>query len=307
MRVFVAGGTGAIGRQLLPMLVEHGYEVIGMTRSESKAGLIREAGAKPVVADALDAEAVESAIGAAEPEVVVHQLTAIPAAVDPRRFAEDFGPTNELRREGTRNLMAAARAAKSTRFVAQSIAQAYAPVGGWIKSEDDPLYSDAPPVFRDVFRAVIDLEETVLGDTGLEGIVLRYGNYYGPGTAYGADGSNAELVRRRRFPIAGAGSAHWSFIHVADAARATLAAVDHGEPGVYNIVDDEPAAISEWLPAFAAALGAPAPPRVSPPTSAYGAFGMLHSRAASNAKAKERLGWTPQLASWREGFPAELG
>ena len=306
MRVFVAGATGAIGRQLLPMLIEGGYEVTGMTHSPSKASSIRETGAEPVVADALDAEAVEAAIRAAEPEVVVHQLTAIPAAVDPRRFAEDFGPTNQLRGEGTRNLIAAARAAKSRRFVAQSIAQAYAPVGGWIKSENDPLYSHPPPIFRDVFRAVIDLEEAVIGETELEGIVLRYGNYYGPGTAYATNGSNAELVRRQRFPIAGAGSAHWSFIHVADAARATVAAIDHGEPGVYNVVDDEPAAVSDWLPAYAAALGAPAPPRVSPPTSPYGAFGMLHARAASNAKAKERLGWTPHHASWRDGFPADL-
>lgn len=306
MKIIVAGATGAIGRQLLPMLVESGHEVIGMTRSESKTSVIRESGAKPVVADALDAAAVEATVRAAEPEVVVHELTAIPAAVNPHRFAEEFAPTNRLRREGTRNLVAAALAAGARRIVAQSIAQAYAPVGGWVKTEDDPLYSDAPPVFRDTFQAIIDLEATVLGASGLETIVLRYGNFYGPGTTYAANGSNAELVRQQRFPIAGGGSAYWSFVHVGDAARATVLAVDRGESGVYNVVDDEPAAVADWLPVYAKALDAPQPPRTPPPRSPYGIHGMLLARGASNAKAKERLGWIPRHASWREGFAADL-
>lgn len=302
MRIFVAGASGAIGRQLVPLLVEAGNEVVGMTRSPSKVPEIEAAGAQAVVADALDPGATEAALRAAVPEVVVHQLTAIPSAVNPRAFAEDFAPTNRLRREGTRNLVAAASAAGARRIVAQSIAQAYAPVGGWVKSEEDPLYADPPPVFRDIFRAVIGLEESVLGADRLERIVLRYGNFYGPGTAYAADGFNAELVRSRRFPIAGEGSAHWSFIHVADAARATMIAIERGESGVYNIVDDEPAPIADWLPAFATALRAPAPTRIESPRSAYATQGMLLARGASNVKAKQQLGWSPRPSSWRDGF-----
>jgi nucleoside-diphosphate-sugar epimerase len=289
------------------MLAEEGHAVVGLTRSQSKTGIIEAAGAEAIVADVLDAKALEAAVCAVQPEVVVHELTAIPAAVNPRRFAEEFAPTNRLRREGTRNLVAATLAAGSRRIVAQSIAQAYAPVGGWIKVELDPLYGDAPRVFRDTFRAVIDLEASVLGARGLEAIVLRYGNFYGPGTAYGRDGSNAQLVRQQMFPIAGEGSAHWSFIHVLDAARATVMAVSGGEPGVYNIVDDEPAAVADWLPVYAAALGAGEPPRTPPPRSPYGLYGMLHARGASNARAKRLLGWAPRYATWREGFPSDLG
>ena len=306
MKVIVAGATGAIGRQLVPMLVEAGHEVIGITRLASRASIIREVGAEPVVADALDAAAVDEAVRAAEPEVVVHELTAIPTAIDPRRFAEAFAATNRLRREGTRNLVAAAQAARARRIVAQSIAQAYAPIGDWVKTEDDPLYKDAPPVFRDTFRAVIDLEATVLSSVGLDAIVLRYGNFYGPGTSYAADGSNADLLRRLNFPIAGGGPAHWSFIHVEDAARATVIAIERGPAGVYNIVDDDPAAVADWLPVYAEALGAPPPRQTPPPRSPYGIHGMMLARGASNAKAKERLGWKPSYASWREGFTADL-
>jgi nucleoside-diphosphate-sugar epimerase len=278
-----------------------------MTRSRSNTSAIRDAGADAVIGDALNADTLETVVRAAEPEVVVHQLTAIPAAVDPRRFAEEFEPTNHLRREGTRNLVAAAQAAGARRIVAQSIAQAYAPVGGWIKTESDRLYDDAPPVFREIFRAVIDLEATVLGAEGLEAVVLRYGNFYGPGTAYAVDGSNAELVRRGRYPIAGEGTARLSFVHVRDAAAATVLAVKGGEPGIYNIVDDEPAALSDWLPAYAAALAAPEPPPTPTPHSDFGIQGALRARGASNAKARAQLGWVPRYASWREGFAADLG
>jgi nucleoside-diphosphate-sugar epimerase len=306
MRVFVAGATGAIGRQLVGLLVADGHEVIGMARSTGRIDAIRAMGAEAVVVDALDSRAVEVAVGRAEPEVVVHELTAIPARVDPRRFAEEFDATNRLRRVGTYNLVAAAVAAGARRVVAQSIAQAYKPTGGWIKTEEDPLYDGAPPVFRDIFDAIIELEATVLGAGGVEGLVLRYGNLYGPGTRFAADGSDAELVRQQRFPIAGGGSAYWSFIHVHDAARATARAVQHGGPGIYNVVDDEPAPIAEWLPVYARALGAPTPRETGPPRSDYGLHGMVRSRGASNARAKQQLAWAPRYASWRQGFSAAL-
>jgi nucleoside-diphosphate-sugar epimerase len=307
MRVFLAGATGAIGRELVPALLASGHEVFGLARTAEKAELVRVAGAEPLLGDALDPASLEAAVRTAHPQVVVHQLTAIPPAIDPRGFADAFAPTNRLRREGTRNLIDAARAAGAERFVAQSIAQAYAPVGGWIKQEEDPLYSAAPEVFRAVFDAVIELERSTLEAGDLAPVVLRYGNYYGAGTAYAEDGSNAELVRRGLYPVAGDGPAHWSFIHVADAARATVAAIERAEPGVYNVTDDEPASVREWLPAYAAALGAPEPPRTGPPRSDYGAFGMLHARGAANTKARARLAWEPRHASWREGFAASVG
>ena len=302
----MAGATGAIGRQLVPSLVADGHEVVGMAHSGGKLDAIRAMGAEAVVADALDSGAVEAAVAQVEPEVVVHEMTAIPARADPRRFAEEFEATNLLRRIGTHNLVAAAVAAGARRVVAQSIAQAYKPVGGWIKTEADPLYEGAPPVFRDIFDAIIELEATVLGADSIEGLVLRYGNFYGPGTRFAADGPDAELVRQQRFPIAGGGPAYWSFVHVHDAAAATVRAVQHGDPGIYNIVDDEPAPIAEWLPVYTRALGAPAPPETGPPRSDYGIHGMLRSRGASNARAKQQLTWTPRYASWRQGFSAAL-
>lgn len=306
VRIFVAGATGAIGRQLVPLLVESGHSVTALTRAESKAAAIREAGAEAVVANVLDAHEITAAVLAQSPDVVVHELTAIPARIDPRRFAEAFVPTNRLRRDGTRNLLAAAVAAGSRRIVVQSIAQAYAPVGGWVKAEDDPLYLDAPSPFADIFQAIVDLETITLGSDAIEPVVLRYGNFYGPGTRFAADGSDAQLVREGRFPVAGGGPAHWSFIHVQDAAHATVQALDRGAPGIYNVVDDEPAPVADWLPVYAAALEAPSPRHVDPPRSDYGIHGMLLARGASNSKAKEQLGWSPLHASWREGFRADF-
>jgi nucleoside-diphosphate-sugar epimerase len=307
MRILVAGATGAIGRQLVPMLAGSGHEVVGLTRSQERFGALRAAGAEPALGDALDAESMKAAVRSAEPEIVVHELTAIPAAIDNRRFGEEFEQTNRVRREGTRNLVEAAVAGDARRVVVQSISQAYAPVGGLVKSEEDPLYADAPPPFREIFGAVIDLEATALGAEGIEAVVLRYGNFYGPGTAFAADGFNAELVRREQYPIAGGGTAHWSFIHIADAARATVAAIEGEKTGTYNVVDDEPAPVAEWLPVYAAALGAPPPPRIRPPGSDFGKFGMLEARGASNAKARASWAWAPEFASWREGFPVDLG
>lgn len=311
MRVFVAGATGAIGRRLVPMLVEAGHDVTGMTRSEDKLDALRAAGCEPVVCDALDAAAARDAVAAAAPDVVVHQLTAIPRAINPRRMADDFVPTNRLRREGTRHLLDAALAAGARRVVAQSVAFAYPPHGAWVKSEDDELYVDGPAPFDTAIGALHALETAVRGADGLEGVVLRYGYFYGPGTSYAADGSIARQVRARRFPIGGRGTGRWSFIHVDDAARATIAAVEGGPPGVYNVVDDEPAPVSEWLPVYAAALGA-APPRRLPAwlvrlvAGRFAAFGMTQARGASNARARGRLGWAPQWPSWRQGFAETL-
>lgn len=277
-----------------------------MARSEAGAEVVRAVGAEALVADALDSTAVGRVVTAARPEIVVHQLTAIPKRVDPRAFSDSFAATNRLRREGTRNLLDAAQAAGARLFVGQSIAQAYAPVGGWIKTEDDPLYADAPEVFRPTFDAVIALEQTITGARGIDTVVLRYGNFYGPGTSYAADGTNAELVRASLFPVAGGGPAHWSFVHVDDAADATVLAIDRAAPGTYNVCDDEPAPVREWLPTFAAALGAPPPPQAGEPKGDYGRFGMLHARAASNAKARDVLGWRPAHSSWRNGFAASL-
>src|SRR5947209_311420 len=307
MRVFVAGATGAIGRPLVSQLLAAGHEITGMTRSPQGAEGIRAAGAEAVVSDVFDADGVRGAIAEARPEAVVHQLTDLPADYDtnPARLARG---TNRLRREGTRILLDAAQAAGARRFVAQSLAFVYEPEGDWVKDEEAPLAS-APEGAVDSVRA---LEHAVLEAPGLEGIVLRYGQFYGPGTWYAADGSIAEQVRKRRFPIGGRGEGRFSFIHVEDAAAATVAAVERGRPGIYNVCDDEPAPMREWLPAYARALGAKPPRRVpallarmvAGATAAQAATAM---RGAANGKAREELAWSPRYPSWREGFRGSLG
>jgi 2-alkyl-3-oxoalkanoate reductase len=315
MRVFVAGASGAIGGRLVPMLVEAGHTVVAMTRAADKADAIRASGAEPVLADALDADSVGAAVRAAEPEAVVHQLTALSTmSGNPRKFAEDFALTNRLRTEGTDHLLAAARAAGARRFVAQSYAGwPYAREGGSVKSEDDPLDPDPPAAARDALDAMRYLDRIVPGAEGIEGVVLRYGGFYGPGTgiARGEESALTEAIRKRRFPVVGGGTGVWSFVHIDDAARATLAALDRGAPGIYNVVDDDPAPVSEWLPALADAIGAKPPWRV--PTWIGRLAGgemavslMTQVRGASNAKATRELGWRPEHPSWREGFPAAL-
>ena len=308
MRVFVAGASGAIGRPLIPQLVAAGHEVTGMTRSEENAAQLREAGAAAAVVDAFDAAALTTALANAKPEVVVHQLTAIPEDLDPRKMEAQFETTNRLRTEGTRNLLAAARASGARRFVAQSIAFAYAPREGGLHGEDDPLWAEATPIFA----AVQEMESLVLGAEELEGVLLRYGFFYGPGTSYAPDGGTATAVRKRQFPVMGRGHGQWPFIHVDDAAAATVAAVERGAPGVYNVVDDDPAPLREWLPAFADAIGAKGPLRV-PKFVARLAAGKMAAhygttmRGASNEKAKRELAWAPRYASWRDGFREGLG
>jgi nucleoside-diphosphate-sugar epimerase len=286
--------------------VAAGHEVTGMTRSEEHAERIREAGASAAVVDVFDRDRLTAAIGETAPEVLVHELTSLPDRLDFRK--EDiYEPTNRVRTEGTRNLLDAARAAGARRFVAQSVAFAYRPEGTRVKTEEDPLMDEVRGPFGGAVRSLREMESMVLDDDELEAVVLRYGFFYGPGTYYGEDGTTTADVRRRRMPIVGKGTGLFSFVHVEDAADATVAAVERGRPGVYNVTDDEPAPMSDWLPAFAEAVGAKRPFRVpvwlarfvggkEVPTFA------LELRGASNEKAKRELGWRPAHPSWRGGF-----
>jgi nucleoside-diphosphate-sugar epimerase len=310
MRVFVAGATGAIGKQLVPRLVAAGHEVHGMTRSESKQAMLSELGAVPVVADALDPDQVAEAVGRAKPDVIVHQLTAI-GAVDLRHFDRSFALTNRLRTEATEHLLSAGQAVGVQRFVAQGVGAygAYARTGGPIKTEADPLDTTPAQEMRETMAAIRYLEDAVLGARWTEGIVLRYGVFYGPGTSLAPGEEQFELVRKRKFPLVGDGGAVWSFIHVADAAEATVAAVEHGSRGAYNVVDDDPAPVAEWLPALAQQLAARKPMRVPRFVGRLfageaGVVMMTELRGASNAKAKRELAWRPAHPSWREGLAA---
>jgi nucleoside-diphosphate-sugar epimerase len=310
MKVFVAGASGVIGRPLVRRLLAAGHEVVGMTSRESGRDAIREAGAEPVVCDALDAGAVEAAVGKAQPEVVISQLTRLPREYNPRKI--DYGPTNRARAEGGRNLIRGATAAGSRRFVTQSVAFIYAPEGDMVKDEEARTWADAPEPFGTGAKATLEHEREATQTAGLEGLVLRYGQFYGPGTYYARDGNIAEQVRRRRFPIVGRGEGVFSFIHIDDAASATVAAVERGAPGIYNVVDDEPAPLREWLPVYADAIGAKRPLRVPALLArlAAGPFAAAFAtqlRGASNAKAKRELGWEPRYSSWRAGFREALG
>lgn len=310
MRVFVAGATGAIGRQLVPRLVAAGHEVHGMTRSSSKRELLNRLGAVPVIADALDREQVADAVARVRPEVIVHELTAIDA-LDVRHFDRSLAPTSRLRVEGTDHLLSAGQAVGVRRFVAQSFFIVYERAGGPVKTEDDPVEHSPVHGMRQTMAAIRHLEEAVLGAEWTEGIVLRYGGFYGPGTSLAHGGEQFELVRRRRYPVIGDGGGIWSFIHVADAARATVAAIEHGGRGVYNVVDDDPAAVAEWLPALADELGAKRPMRVPGPIGRLlvggpGMVMMTELRGASNAKARRELGWEPTY-SWRRGWQGDDG
>jgi 2-alkyl-3-oxoalkanoate reductase len=308
VRIFVAGASGAVGARLVPLLAEHGHQVVGMTRTPERAERLREMGARPSVADGLDPDAVRKAVARAEPDVVVHQMTSLATFSDLRHFDRDFAATNRLRTEGTDHLVAAARAAGCRRFVAQSFAGwPYAREGGPVKDEDDPLDPEPPGQFASTLAAIRYLERTVVGAFDLEGIVLRYGTFYGPGTSISQGGDHLEAVRRRRFPIVGNGRGVWSLVHIDDVASATLAAIERGERGIYNIVDDEPAAVAEWLPALAAAIGARPPLRLPAWVGRFAVGGhavamMTQARGASNRKAKRELGWQPRYASWRGGF-----
>ena len=309
MKIFVAGATGAIGRQLVPRLLGAGHQVVGMTRSESKQAALWEMGAEPVVADALDPEQVAEVLAAAKPDVIVHELTAI-STLDLRHFDRSFAETNRLRTEGTDHLLSAGRAVGVQRFVAQSFA-------GWpqgrngvaVKSEEEPLDPAQPREMRESWEAIRHLEAAVTSAEWTEGIVLRYGGLYGPGTSLAPGSEEFEMVRKRKFPVVGDGGGIWSFVHVADAAEATVAAIEHGRRGVYNVVDDEPAPVADWLPGLAAAIGAPKPRRVPRwigrlAVGEPGVVMMTEIRGASNAKAKRELDWAPRHPTWRQGFAA---
>jgi 2-alkyl-3-oxoalkanoate reductase len=319
MKVFVAGATGALGRQLVPQLVARGHEVVGMTRTASKQDVLRAMGARPVVADALDPDAVAQAVASAEPEVIVNELTALSGNLSLRFMRHpERAPasimTNRLRTEGTDHLLASARAVGARRFVAQSIAAfGFGRTGGPVQTEADPLDSDPPAAMRPGLAAILHMEQAVTTIEWGEGLALRYGAFYGPGTGFSLapDAVMAGPIRKRRFPLIGDGAGVWSFVHIEDAAAATVAAVERGRPGIYNVVDDEPAPVREWLPALASALEAK-PPRRIPRWLARLAAGemaavmMTEVRGASNEKAKRDLGWKPRYSSWRLGFAEGL-
>lgn len=303
MRVLVAGATGVIGRQLVPQLVAAGHQVSATTRSPAKVEMLRAAGAQPLVLDGLDGAAVGQAVAQVAPEVIVHEMTAIPAQINFRKFEQTFGATNKLRTAGLDNLLAAAAAQGVRRFIAQSYTGwPNARTGGPVKTEEDPLDPDPPASVRSSLDAIRYLERTVTS-AALEGLALRYGSLYGPG----ASDVIVAMMRRRQVPIIGGGAGVWSFLHVTDAAAATVAAVQAGPPGIYNIVDDEPARVAEWMPVMAKGAGARPPLRVPAWAGrlAAGEAGLLlmtQARGSSNAKAKQVLGWRPIWPSWRDGF-----
>ena len=313
MKILVAGATGAIGRPLVVKLVERGHEVYGMTRSESKRDQIEWLGAKSVVADALDPEAVAKAVAGVQPEVIVHELTAIGPDTNFKKIDEGFVTTNRLRTEGTDHLLSAGRAAGVRRFVAQSFAPLiYERSGSLVKTEADPVDTNPPAAARQTNAAIRYLENAVTNAEGIEGIVLRYGGFYGGGTGMDVRGGNQlELLHKRQFPVVGSGGGVWSFIHVDDGAEATAIAIEQGSPGIYNIVDDTPAPVKEWLPKLAEAIGAK-PPRHIPRwlgrifAGEMGVMMMTALRGSSNEKARRELGWQPVRPNLWDAIAAEV-
>lgn len=310
MRIYLAGATGAVGASLVPILVGAGHEVVGTTRTEAKAASLRAAGVEPDVVDALDADGVKRSVAAARPDAIIHQLTDLSGPMDWRRVDRSFARTNVLRTRGTENLLAAARAARVRRFLAQSFT-------GWpneragteVKTEEDRLDPSPHPATRESHAAIRALESAVLREEGMAGLVLRYGLLYGPGTAWSPGAEMVETVRGGKMPLVGGGTGVWSFVHVDDAARAALLAVDRGGPGLYNIVDDEPARVSEWLPHMADLVGGRKPMRIpawlARPLAGGAVVAMMTTiRGSSNAKARRELGWAPEHRTWREGFRA---
>jgi 2-alkyl-3-oxoalkanoate reductase len=312
MKVVLAGASGAIGRRLVPQLIEAGHQVTAITRSKEKLSELYDLGAEPVLCDVFDAGRLGSVVAQAEPDTVINQLTDLPQSLNPRMLGEYYAANNRVRREGTRNLLDAARGAGVRRFLVQGAAYWYAQIGGPVKTEEAPLYLEAPAPIGPAVETIKEVEDAVLSADGIEGIVLRYGMFYGPGTWYAKDGDIGRQVRKRRYPMIGHGEGTYSFIHVDDAASATVAALERARPGVYNVVDDDPATAAEWMLVYAEVLGAKRPPRV-PAFVARLIAGdaivkwSLGLRGASNERIKRELGWHPRYESWRRGFFEDLG
>ncbi|TDE00593.1 NAD-dependent epimerase/dehydratase family protein [Jiangella asiatica] len=309
MRIFIAGASGAIGRHLVPQLVARGHEVVGTTRSAAKTGALRALGAEPVIVDALDPDSVADVVARAEPEVIVHQLTALSGPADFRHAKKMAAATNRLRTVGTDHLLAAARAVGVRRFVAQSNALWMERAGGPVADEDGRLEPNPPKDMEESVAALRHLEETVTSISWADGIAIRYGAFYGAGTDISAapDAVMAGLIRKRRFPIIGDGGGVWSLIHITDAASATVAAIERGKPGIYHVADDDPAPVRDWLPDLARALGG-GPPRRVPAWLVRLVAGkgpvnlMTQARGIATGKTKRELDWTPSYPSWRTGF-----
>jgi nucleoside-diphosphate-sugar epimerase len=315
MRIFIAGATGALGSRLLPLLTGEGHEAFGSSRNESGRAAVDARGGTGIVMDPLDAESVRAAVAEAKPDVVVHQLTALSAmSGNMKKWDRDFAMTNRLRTEATDHLVAAARESGVRRVVAQSYGGHWTNqrTGGPVKTEDDPLTDHVEKEARQSLRALKHLEQAVTTAPNIEGVVLRYGNFYGPGNTLSRDGEMGEMVRRGKVPVVGGGGGVWSWIHIDDAAAATVAAIERGAPGIYNIVDDDPAPVADWLPYLAEQLGGKKPMRLPgwvarPMIGQFGLALMTTVRGSSNAKAKRELGWAPRYPSWREGFRAGIG
>ncbi len=304
MNIFIAGGTGAIGRVLVPLLVNAGHKVVALTRSADRSSQLEQMGAVPVVGDVYDAARLARLVAQSEAEVVIHQLTAFGT-----KDGDPYAETIRVRIDGTRSLISAARAARVRRFVAQSISFVCSPLGSGLTDEETPLYLDAPATVRALVQAVASLEQQTLEANGMSGTVLRYGWFYGPGTSYDPQGTIPSAIRKGTMPIVGAGAGTYSFINLRDAAAATLKVLAHETNGIFNIVDDSPVRLSEWLPFAAKLLDAPTPGRIDAALARQKlgdmrVYYMNEQRGASNAKAKRAFDWQPAFPSWRAGFEA---
>ncbi|MDQ4036865.1 MAG: NAD(P)-dependent oxidoreductase [Actinomycetota bacterium] len=312
MRIFLAGGSGVVGRRLLPQLRASGHDVVAITRQPDRAEKLSVMGAQAVVCDVFDGDRLRDVVAGARPEVVIQHLTDLPADLNPRNLTSAYARNDRVRGEGSANLVAAAESAGAHRYIAQNVSFWYAPEGPAVVDERARLATDAPEPFGSTVRLHAEMERRIVENPRFTGLVLRFGFWYGPGTSFAADGYTAQQVRRRRYPIVGKGGGIFSFVHVDDVVSATIASLDRGSAGVYNIADDEPSPMHEWLPVYADALGAPRPRRVPTWLARLIAGPFLvgqatKMRGTSNAKAKRELGWQPRYPSWREGFPRDLG